>query len=66
MVRGFPPSITLILFLLIWVVAYLAVRYIVLEVSAARAKVLLISFAMSVVTMLIILLAFSAIAYFFN
>jgi hypothetical protein len=66
MVRGFPPSITLLLFLVIWVVAYFAVRYIVLEVSAARAKILMISFAVSVVTMLVILLAFSAIAYFFN
>jgi hypothetical protein len=66
MVRGFPPVITLLLFLLIWAAAYLAVRYLVLEISAARAKVLMISFAMSVVTLLVIVLAFSAIAYFFN
>jgi|KBSMisStaDraftv2_1062788.scaffolds.fasta_scaffold343795_2 hypothetical protein len=66
MVRGFPPIITLLLFVVIWAAAYLAVRYMVLEISAARAKVLVISFAMSVVTMLVILLAFSAIAYFFN
>ena len=66
MVRGFPPSITLILFVLLWVAAYFAVRYLILEVSAARAKVLMVSFAVSVVTLLVILLAFSAIAYFFN
>ena len=66
MVRGFPPIITLLLFVVIWAATYLAVRYMVLEISAARAKVLVISFAMSVVTMLVILLAFSAIAYFFN
>ena len=66
MVRGFPPSITLLLFLVLWVAAYFAVRYLVLEVSAARAKVLMVSFAMSAVTLLAILLAFSAIAYFFN
>jgi hypothetical protein len=66
MVRGFPPSITLLLFLVIWVAAYFAARYIVLEISAARAKVLMVSFAMSVVTLLVILLVFSAIAYFFN
>jgi hypothetical protein len=66
MVRGFPPVITFLLFLVIWAAAYFAVRYMVLEVSAARARVLLISFAMSVVTMLVILLVFSAVAYFFN
>ena len=66
MVRGFPPIITLLLFLVIWTIAYLAVRYMVLEVSAARARVLMISFGMSVVTLLVILLVFSAIAYFFN
>jgi hypothetical protein len=66
MVRGFPPIITLLLFIVIWAAAYLAVRYLVLEVSAARAKVLMISFAMSVMTMLVILLAFSGIAYFLN
>jgi hypothetical protein len=66
MVRGFPPSITLLLFVILWVAAYFAVRYLVLEVSAARVKVLMISFAMSAMTLLVILLAFSAIAYFFN
>jgi hypothetical protein len=66
MVRGFPPIITLLLFLVIWTIAYLAVRYMVLEVSAARARVLMISFVMSVVTLLAIFLVFSAIAYFFN
>ncbi len=66
MVRGFPPSITLLLFLVIWAAAYVAVRYLLLEISAARAKVLMISFAMSAATLMLILLAFSAIAYFFN
>ena len=66
MVRGFPPVVTLLLFLVIWAAAYFTVRYMVLEVSAARAKILMISFAMSVVTLLVILLVFSAVAYFFN
>lgn len=62
MLRGFSPAITVIVFLLLWVVVYVVMRYVAPQTTKAQLKAITISFGVAVAALLAVLVAFSLLA----
>lgn len=62
MIRGFSPGVTVVVFLLLWVVVYFVMRYVAPEMTKAQLKAISISFGVAVAALLAVLVAFSLLA----
>jgi uncharacterized membrane protein len=62
MIRGLPPGVTILVFLMLWAVVFVLMRFIAPHVSKTQFKALAISFGIAFASFLSILLAFAVFA----